>query len=61
MNKFVQLLLVAHPAGGWFRRETPGSKRKKQVNNGNFSVSPDSHHSRTAASKRDGPRFNPAP
>jgi len=61
MNKFVQFLLVTHPAGGWFRRETSGSKRKKQANNGNFSLSPDSHHSRTGATKRDNPRFNPAP
>jgi len=61
MNKFVQFLLTAHPAGGWFRRETPASKRKKKANNGNFSLSPDSHYSRNAATKRDNPRFNPAP
>jgi hypothetical protein len=61
MNQFVPYLLVTHPAGGWFRRETLGSKKKKKANNGNFSLSPDSHHSRNGATKRNNPRFNPAP
>lgn len=60
MNKFVQLLLAAHPAGGWFRREASG-KRKKKTNNSKFFLSPDSFHSRTGATKRENPRFNPAP
>jgi hypothetical protein len=60
MNKFVQLLLVAHPAGGWFRKNT-SAKRKKQTNNNKFFSSPDSFHSRTGVTKRDNPRFNPAP
>ena len=60
MNKFVQFLLVAHPAGGWFRRNT-STKRKKPSATTRFFSSPDSFHARTGVTKRDNPRFNPAP
>lgn len=61
MNKFVQYLLLTHPAAGWFRKDISGSKRKKKAISGNFSLPPDSHYSRNGATKRDNPRFNPAP
>jgi hypothetical protein len=60
MNKFVQFLSVTHPAGGWFRRE-PSGKKKKKATSSNFSLSPDSHYSRNGVTKRENPRFNPAP
>jgi hypothetical protein len=60
MNKFVQFLLATHPAGGWFRREASG-KKKKQTSNNKFFSSPDSYHSRNGVTKRENPRFNPAP
>jgi hypothetical protein len=60
MNKFVQFLLVSHPAGGWFRRESLGKKKKKATSD-SFSLPPDSHHSRNGITKRENPRFNPAP
>ncbi len=59
MNRF-QYLLIAHPAGGWFRREASG-KRKKKTDNNKFLLSPDSYHSRNGATKRENPRYNPAP
>jgi hypothetical protein len=60
MNRFVQYLLVTHPAGGWFRKESSG-KRKKKANHSKFSLSPDSFYSRNGATKRENPRHNPAP
>ena len=60
MNKFVQYLLVKHPAGGWFRKEVSG-KRRKQTNNNKFFSSPDGHHSRNGVTKKENPRYNPAP
>jgi hypothetical protein len=60
MNRFVQFLLATHPAGGWFRREASG-KKKRQTSNNKFFSTPDSYHSRNGATKRENPRFNPAP
>jgi hypothetical protein len=59
MEKFVHF--ISHPASGWLRKSTSGKRKAKSAKDGHFSLSPDSFHSRSNATKRDNPRFNPAP
>ena len=60
MNKFVQFLLIAHPAGGVVQKRNAGQEKKENKPQ-QILLSPESFHSRNSASKRENPRFNPAP
>lgn len=62
MKGFVHFFWASHPASGWFRKSNPtGKSKKKSGKDGKFTLSPDSFHSRSGATKRDNPRHNPAP
>jgi len=61
MKKIVSFLFSTHPAGGWFKKESTGTVKKKVSRSAQFSQSPDSYHSRSLSKKKDNPRPNPAP
>jgi hypothetical protein len=61
MKKLVYMLIAAHPAGGWFRKETAGTGKKRPAKNTKHAQSPDSFHTRAGFKKKDNPRPNPAP
>ena len=55
------MLIAAHPAGGWFRKESAGIGKKRPAKNTKHAQSPDSFHTRAGFKKKDNPRPNPAP
>jgi hypothetical protein len=62
MKGFVHFFFASHPASGWFRKNNSlGKQKKKGSKEHKFTLSPDSYHSRSGATKRDNPRHNPAP
>lgn len=62
MKGFVDFFWASHPAGGWFRKSNATGKQKKKSGKDNkFTLSPDSYPARNGSSKRDNPRYNPAP
>lgn len=62
MKGFVHFFWASHPASGWFRKGTTNGKQKKKSGKENkFTLTPDSYYSRSGVSKRDNPRYNPAP